>query len=333
VITLDGDDGFGSGAVVPMIGPLQTTPEPLFDGAAPIVTGHEPISFYGLTVSNAGLAAPSDATIAVLSTDDGGSFTATQSGIPTEMGDPLLWLGGNGAGKWLAFDSSENLLTATASTLSSGTEWAVDSIENSPDSTPATIFYATPDGSRAVYIDPETDPSEGYPQVYLYPAGDGGSAGVFLAGLASNAGPPQVLAFADSMHGMLAGGSNPGEGATPEFFYVTSNGGSSWTEVPSFLPASVSGFSPEFTTGFYSPDGGNLWLGGVAATDNSSILLLSENHGLPFPDAGTSFIDLSAKVQEVIPRGGFACGFALDSSNIWLGAQNGALLYSPTGGQ
>jgi photosystem II stability/assembly factor-like uncharacterized protein len=134
---------------------------------------------------------------------------------------------------------------------------------------------------------------------------------------------PYVIAMAnDDQKGVAARSSE----YSPEMAYVytTQNGGETWTA--STLPSTVNvaGSYATIAAGFWAPDNQHVWLVGFIGNSTHGLVLKSS-------DAGATWTDLSDQMVGLADTK-LHTGFALDAENIWLGGEDGTLLYSPSGG-
>ncbi len=162
----------------------------------------------------------------------------------------------------------------------------------------------------------------------------------FAGGPPSNAGLV-IIAFApDDKHGisLFANATMP-QGA---WLYRTADGGATWQKTP--LPQHGGAMDAAFV--FTSPSG-VMWIGGDdaggpalwrsndggATWTNQSQKLRSAFNGLA--NAAVTAANANVQVATAFRYAPAALhsGFALDDNNIWLGADNGWLFYSSTGGQ
>ena len=151
-----------------------------------------------------------------------------------------------------------------------------------------------------------------------------------------------VILFAnDDRHGISAF-ANSNVQPSGYWLYRTADGGATWEKTP--LPPHAG--AADFEFGFTSPNG-VMWLAGDDA--GGPALWRSNDGGATWTNqsqklrnafgtlANTAVTAANANVQVAAnfryPPGALHAGFAFDDNNIWLGADNGWLLYSTTGGQ
>jgi hypothetical protein len=311
-----------------MIGPLQTTPTPLFfvpDGGA--------WNIDGLVQSSYGLVALTPLDTLVASVDNGSTFSATPTDLPsTAGGGNLTWLGEEGTHLWTAVTDDGNVCTTHMSPPWSGNPWGTcvalpDWLSSQVP--PPQQFYRSPAGGLMVSLESSQTP----PQVEV--SFDGGFTSVTLGNPNLPDGgtyyySPNVLGFYDGLNGIVASGN--GSSSSIPFAYVTSDGARTWTDVQ--LPPSSSSAEPTLTSVFYAPGGLDVWILGWGSGANPLVLYMSSNGGRPNADGSTSFVDLSGNAASNAPSGiNFVSGFALDATHIWLGGSSGMLFFSNTGGQ
>lgn len=331
------------GAVMSMVGPLQAKPTPLYDGFAANNTLGESVNFHGLQQSNYGLVAITDEAWLVGSTDNGNTFTATQTGVASPGSNQAEWFFQDTQHRWTVVEgpTAGNVWETTTATLSATTTWnsqrpsTWNGFDFSQPWNP--VMYQSPDGNTIIIPD--------------YSGGAAGTPGVKISTdwgatfptTVAFPNPPlsstqNVMVFHDAQHGIVASAYTLGTGVP--FVYVTSTGGTSWTA--GTLPASArQGGSCQFTGAFYAPDGQHVWLFGdfqtpSRATTYPPLVFASSDGGMTFTDISAGLQNLTAitdvngnKEYEWDPL----VGFALDATHIWLGSVSGALFYSSTGGQ
>jgi hypothetical protein len=132
--------------------------------------------------------------------------------------------------------------------------------------------------------------------------------------------------FVDDALGFAWSANGPYKGVEP-YLYRSTDRAATWTRVS--LPASIADGQKMLSlqTMFATPDGSDLFMGGLVGDLGSSRKLVL----LHSSDGGVSWDDRSAGLASF--TGDISAGFALDGTHIWIGGSWGFLLYSATGGQ
>jgi photosystem II stability/assembly factor-like uncharacterized protein len=188
---------------------------------------------------------------------------------------------------------------------------------------PQQVFWVSPDGATMIYGNPDSGVGFG-----LCRSTDGGKnfVPINLPNLPPNVlYSPYVILFTSATHGLVASAEGT-EPASTAYAYTTDDAGATWNAAS--IPAALTTGSQSiaFTNAFAAPDGTHAWLGGF--TDSGLLLLKSS-------DGGKTWSDVSAALNALDKGASYKLhsGFALDAHNIWIGAENGGLFYSPTGGE
>ena len=193
-----------------------------------------------------------------------------------------------------------------------------------PYQLPNRLAYISPDGSTIAYplrlvsgICVSNDGGATYIEHDLPNApvdGDGDQYG------------PTGLAFTDKLHGWTYFGEDLEDASA--FVYYTVDGGVTWTA--GTLPAALlaAGAKVSLRDAFFAPDSKTGYIVGYKGNEVSPLLLKST-------DGGKTWSDISASLAGIgniaAPQKLFS-GFALDATHVWIGGENGVLLYSTTGG-
>jgi len=331
----------------------------LFDGAdaaapAGVVVGS--VGFQGIDRTRNGVIARADVSGAYISA--AGDFTQAASWSVVEIGSVaggIFGLNGQEAlqesadGEWL-FINTDGYVYSAASAPGAATAWTTLWSPNAqppvPEDFPARYAAdptlcdsdvgteTVPRATQNVYISPDL-------ALVVLPAGGLNQRGTAKPGVCistdrgktffqspfaglpddtDNAGPMAVTCL-DVNRCFAFNGLNFGGNAI--YVYYTANASmgkaSTWTRatLPAGLP-SASTIDPRFL--FFAPDGMHGWLAG--ANDGGPMLLRTT-------DGGHSFTDVTGSVRAVTSER-LHSGFALDADHIWVGGENGALLFTDT---
>jgi hypothetical protein len=273
----------------------------------------------------------------VLSTDKGATFSHTQTGAAGTPGGITAWISKDTGGNWHYVDADGHTYVASQDP-GPATVWTQTwgggvnpPAGDCPDPyqggfylfDPQQSFFVSPDGQTMMY----PRGTNGVP-AGVCRSTDGGKTFLPVAfpnpPAAAAELRPRVIAFSDGTHGIAASLLDQASGG---YVYVTSDGGATWTAGK--LPDEITS-SPDFpyvATGMFAPGGQTGYLAGTFGGTNGPVLLKTT-------DGGKTWSNLSAAL-DAVPASHVAIHtvFALDDKNVWIGGDQGALLYSASGGQ
>jgi photosystem II stability/assembly factor-like uncharacterized protein len=287
----------------------------------------------------------SQADLFVSSSDHGMTFTAAPSGLASI--DRVLWGSVDASDRWWIVASAGVLWSTTgtpSATSSWDPVWAPERTPTIPDpipdgacdlgprpengELPYRYGYVSPDGQRQLYLmrirPPRVCLSEDagrsfYPVVLPSPP-EGG------AGPDGNGLGPYGIVFTDAMHGWIYYGNDLQDDSA--YVYRTTDGGHTWSlgALPTALLAP--GARVALTNLFFAPDAMHGWVVGYSSNDTNPLLLRTDDGGAHWSDISTSV----RGAPGVHSPQKLYSGFALDATHIWLGGDQGLVLYNDHGG-
>jgi hypothetical protein len=376
IVTLQGVDPASfnpapPGAILTMVGPLQTAAKPLVDGkgGAPAPFSGNDLDFDGIVKCPYGLVVPTDIKAFVGSTDNGKTFSVTDSGVQP-VGGPAeaSWFFGDSKQGWTAVDGLGYIYTTSTNPLTINTTWTSGSmaVGGGTNSTYDVIAPRQPQLFQS--SDGQTMIAPNYnAALFTTPVSAGLSVStnqgktwapfVFGTQPTNDTYPsaPNVIAFGSDTMGIAAFADDVSPPGHTPYVYYTKTGGKTkadWAlgKLPSSaIPPQGPGLGDHFTYAFWAADGTpNVWLLGYAPGDggltNAPLLYWSADGGATWTDLSPGLAtydqvtDVNGHKEWLV---GWWVGFALDAKHVWLGgyqtdSQAGfnvqPLAYTSTGG-
>jgi hypothetical protein len=327
----------GSGAIMAATGPTTFTFKPIVDGATAVADVTDHLQFWRLIKTPHGLAAAGDAAFAFWSDNNGKSFQHSRIGSaePTKSHD--LWLFEDAKHRWTTFDADYYLRWTDSKKPTKDAKWEENYLMQKYGARSQLItagpFYQTPDGETIIMPSDALTPSG---KVGVWVSHDRGKTftRVEFKGKGTESGMPGAgaMAFCGEKHGVAANGwlGIP----NPSVFY-TSDLGKTWSEGK--LPDSAADHNAIFETAFFAPDCKHVWIAGYFQKGYKQ----DGKHGLFRPtfyassDGGKTFTDMSKHLDDHLEASHtkWLTGFALDADHLWLGGQNGLIIYTANAGR